>query len=99
MKTSRWLSLVMIAVFALLATAVDASQIADRLVVTPIDGLTVRQGAPAGSGAIGKSETGLYIVRFADPALASYTGGVAGLAATSPQTTGARRLDVNSPAS
>ncbi|MBK8984913.1 MAG: choice-of-anchor J domain-containing protein [Chloroflexi bacterium] len=47
----------------------------------------------------GVSETGLYIVQFSEPSLASYTGGIAGLEATSPQATGARRLDANSPAS
>lgn len=46
----------------------------------------------------GVSETGLYIVRFTEPALASYTGGVAGLEATSPQATGERKLNANSPA-
>ena len=45
------------------------------------------------------SQTGLYIVRLADPAVASYTGGVNGLEATSPHATGARRLDANAPAS
>jgi subtilisin family serine protease len=47
----------------------------------------------------GVSETGLYIVQFTEPSLASYTGGIAGLAATSPEATGARKLDANSPAS
>ncbi|PDV97216.1 hypothetical protein A9Q02_04735 [Candidatus Chloroploca asiatica] len=45
------------------------------------------------------SATGLYIVRFAEPALASYTGGLLNLPATSPEATGARRLDVNTAAS
>ncbi len=48
---------------------------------------------------IGESETGLYIVRLADPALASYLGGIAGLEATSPMVTGARKLDAKSEAS
>ena len=41
----------------------------------------------------------LYIVQLQDPSLASYTGGIANLAATSPEATGARKLDANSPAS
>jgi hypothetical protein len=55
-------------------------------------------GCPLLERDYGVSETGLYIVRFNEPALASYTGGIAGLAATSPEATGERRLDANSPA-
>lgn len=43
--------------------------------------------------------TGLWIVRLAEPALASYTGGVPGLAPTSPRTTGTDRVDPAAPAS
>jgi subtilisin family serine protease len=46
-----------------------------------------------------ESATGLWIVTLDEPALASYAGGVAGLAATSPHVTGERRLDVTAPAS
>ncbi|MBE2198542.1 MAG: choice-of-anchor J domain-containing protein [Anaerolinea sp.] len=69
---------------------------------------TAETSAPSSAGLVaesqnaanlyGVSETGLYIVRFTEPALASYTGGVAGLEATSPQATGARKLDANAPA-
>lgn len=45
-------------------------------------------GGPGSSGVAGR-----WIVRLADPALASYVGGIAGLAPTSPQVTGAERLD------
>ena len=41
------------------------------------------------------SETGIYIVRLQDASLAAYQGGVAGLQATSPEATGARRLDTS----
>lgn len=41
----------------------------------------------------------LVIVRFHEPSLASYRGGVGGLEATSPRVTGASRLDATSPAS
>lgn len=47
----------------------------------------------------GVSETGLYIIRFDQPSLASYTGGFPGLRATSPEATGERRLNARSPAS
>jgi subtilisin family serine protease len=49
------------------------------------------------SKVFGVSETGLYIVRLGDPGLASYTGGIVGLVATSPDATGARKLDSSSP--
>jgi len=45
------------------------------------------------------STTSNYIVRFEGEPLATYKGGVAGLAATSPQATGQNKLNVNSPAS
>lgn len=47
----------------------------------------------------GVSETGLYIVRLSDPALASYAGGIAGLEATSPAATNADKVDTASAAS
>jgi hypothetical protein len=53
----------------------------------------------ASSGKPGSQASAVYIVKFAEPAVASYTGGVAGLAATSPQATGERKLNVNSAAS
>jgi len=40
-----------------------------------------------------------YIVQLAPPPLLSYTGGVAGLTATSPQATGTASVDAASPAS
>ncbi|WP_161958550.1 S8 family serine peptidase [Ornithinimicrobium cavernae] len=40
-----------------------------------------------------------HIVRLVDPPLATYRGGIAGLSATTPRTTGETRLDVSSPAS
>ncbi|MCL4867621.1 MAG: S8 family serine peptidase [Anaerolineae bacterium] len=60
-----------------------------------------QEGAAAVASAklIGVSETGLYIVRFNEPSLASYTGGIAGFAATSPQATGERKFDPQSAAS
>lgn len=43
--------------------------------------------------------TNTYIVRLADPPLASYRGGIAGLAPTNPAALGQTKLDVDSPAS
>jgi subtilisin family serine protease len=51
------------------------------------------------TGNLPASETGLYIVQLTDASLASYEGGIAGLAATSPRASGARKLDASSPAS
>lgn len=45
------------------------------------------------------SETGIYIVQLNDASLARYQGGVLGLKATSPEATGARRLDTRTPES
>lgn len=45
------------------------------------------------------SETGIYIIQLNDASLASYQGGILGLKATSPEATGARRLDTRTPES
>lgn len=50
-------------------------------------------------GALPPSPSGLYIVQLADPPLASYTGGMAGLPATNPRAAGMRQLNTNSAAS
>ncbi len=59
--------------------------------------------APAAAGGDAPAQRSTWIVRFAEPALASYTGGQAkrgsaNLAATSPAVTGAARLDMASSA-
>jgi hypothetical protein len=46
-----------------------------------------------------ESPTGLWVVQLEDAPLATYTGGVPGLAATSPRVTGDARLDADAPAS
>lgn len=86
------LALTLVAAFGLLAQQAPAlaAQASE-------EGVAVAETAVA--NLFGVSETGLYIVQFKDPSLASYTGGIAGLAATSPEATGARKLDANSPAS
>lgn len=44
-------------------------------------------------------QPGRYVIRLADPPLASYRGGITGLAPTNPATLGRVKLDANSPAS
>jgi subtilisin family serine protease len=51
----------------------------------------------AGTGTAAAGDT--YIVQLADPPLASYTGGIAGLAATNPAALGQVKLNPTSPAS
>lgn len=76
----------------LLAGAGGVAAQPDALPVAPIDKAAA-------------SERGIYIVRFAEPALAAFRGDadrhpkLAGLEATSPAVTGERRLDVRSAAS
>ena len=68
------------------------------MLFSPFGGLPAQVSAESIDFEIGKhvlavSETGLYIVRMQDASLAAYRGGIAGLRATSPEVTGARRLD------
>jgi subtilisin family serine protease len=61
------------------------------------DGALAPAARPAGFQQ--ESQTGRWVVRLEDASLASYAGDIPGLAATSPQVTGAERLDVDAPAS
>ncbi|HET6546647.1 MAG TPA: S8 family serine peptidase, partial [Rhodanobacteraceae bacterium] len=54
---------------------------------------------PAGKAAVLKEAPRTYIVRFVEPGLLHYDGGVTGLAATAPDRVGSRKLDVHTPAS
>lgn len=65
----------------------------------PTAAATPEPGAVVVEAADGEETTGLWTVQLADPPLAAYRGGVAGLVATSPVATGAERLDVAAPAS
>ncbi len=64
---------------------------------------TTLAGSSPASGiaarALPVSQTGLYVVQLVDPSVSAYMGGVNGLAATSPEMTGARRLDATTSAS
>ena len=58
--------------------------------------LTARNQDPP---SLAVSETGLYIVQLDDASLTTYMGGIPSLQATSPQVTGANKLDTTAPAS
>ncbi len=60
--------------------------------------LATAQATFANSGAQAENRA-RYIVELTDPALANYRGGIVGLAPTSPQRTGARKLNADSAAS
>jgi subtilisin family serine protease len=62
-------------------------------------GLAAGAGLPSQVDFEAESDTGNWIVQLAEPPLARYAGGIAGLPATSPAVTGAARLDVTAPAS
>ena len=79
-------------------TLVSASTVHSQPLVAA--GAGVEQTLAAGSaGTLEPSAPVLYIVRLKDTPLASYRGGISGLAPTSPRATGASRLDVASSAS
>lgn len=60
---------------------------------------TMALALPRPAAAMEASPSGRYTVLLADPPLAAYGGGIAGLAATDPTATGAARLDADSAAS
>jgi subtilisin family serine protease len=66
------------------------------IMATPQAALAERPDVGPMPGPAAESDTGLWVVTLEDPALASYTGGLPGLAATSPQATGHEKLDVSS---
>jgi uncharacterized repeat protein (TIGR01451 family) len=65
----------------------------------PVPQNVITSSADLEARSIEVSETGFYIIRLKDPALASYDGGIPGLVATSPMITGAEKLDVSAPTS
>jgi uncharacterized repeat protein (TIGR01451 family) len=81
-------------VLALVATPVSADQhtTTQEIIVEPFS--FEFEEVPA---SLPRSETGIYIVRLADPALASYEGDIADLEATSPRVTGETKLNVDAP--
>ena len=91
----KWFSFAMVVMMILSpigsrqAMAVDTARSAE----------TIASPEKSGVEVVGVSETGIYIVKLTDASLATYKGGISGLAATSPEVTGARKLDAKSPAS
>jgi len=101
MKVNLFRVLALLVVFSMLTTAFITPATAAPLSGDgPTDAATFKGPAPvktvAGEirGAKGPAN---YIVVFEQPGLASYTGGIEGLAATNPAARGEKRLDVNSP--
>jgi uncharacterized repeat protein (TIGR01451 family) len=66
--------------------------------VSTTTGAASEEAVPAAAD-LPESPTGLYVVRLKDPSLSGYSGGIAGLAPTSPEATGTRKLDVTTAAS
>jgi hypothetical protein len=67
------------------------------MIVTPV---SARSFAPDKPGAkTSTAEPSIYLVRFSDPPLALYHGGINTLRATSPVVTGVRKLNVHTEAS
>lgn len=81
------------------AAAVVLAVVAGGLLVPGAAADTPAAGAGATAEGTGDGERGAYIVQLDAPALASYRGGVAGLAPTNPAELGETRLDVDSAAS
>src|SRR5688572_20524823 len=80
------------------AIAVILSLLASLVLTLPASAVTPR---PADDFPATGDEpaTGRHIVLLDEPPLSRYTGGIAGLAATAPEATGANRLDVGTAAS
>ncbi|MBN1921455.1 MAG: S8 family serine peptidase [Anaerolineae bacterium] len=97
-KTWRWFSLLVVLSMLLSATGVFAATSQPPAPVSAPVGLEASNAQVIGEIPDSK-DPALYIVRLHDPALASYFGGIAGLAATSPRATGASKLDPQAPAS
>ncbi|HUM69581.1 MAG TPA: hypothetical protein PLK31_12150, partial [Chloroflexota bacterium] len=93
MKSKVWIVLALLVAFVAMASVASAQPEA-------------KSASPDSSGharvyneAEGETESAIYIIQLTGEPLATYTGGIAGLEATSPLATGARKLDAKSPAS
>ncbi|MBN1934999.1 MAG: S8 family serine peptidase, partial [Anaerolineae bacterium] len=111
-KIWHWLSLLMIGSLLLSLTGVVA--VPQSVAASPLTEsanppkFTTGEASEFGPAAIktadynptphGETAPGIYLVRLADAPLASYRGGIPGLAATSPAMTGQRGLNFKSPA-
>ncbi len=97
-KTWRWFSLLVLLSMVLSATGVSAATTQPPAPSSALAALKASNAQVFGE-IPGSKDPALYIVRLHDPALASYFGGIPGLAATSPRATGASKMDPQAPAS
>lgn len=105
-RSSRsWGGRALAAAVAVTAVAVVPGIAAAQFGQTDAAGPEIAAGSTPGGGdalgassTLGSSETGRWIVQLDEPSLATYAGGIADLAATDPQVTGAPTLDVSSSA-
>lgn len=84
----------MLPICAVLLGACSSTQSVPEM--SPVIGTSTKASA---IGVANSTGTQLYIVRLSAAPLTTYAGGVPGLAPTNPAVTGARSLDLNSPAS
>ena len=97
MKSTSVRLLLCLILIALLAASVSAQPAAVEPVRTEL--LDSASHGRVYNEAPDETESAIYIIQLADDPVATYAGGIAGLAATSPVATGARRLDATSPTS
>lgn len=102
MKSKAFRLLALFVILAMFLAPINGQPV--KAVVGPTTDEPVAESSSAApvvaKGVIGGvSETGLYIVQLKDASLAAYKGGIPSLAPTSPEVTGARKLDVKTPES
>lgn len=68
-------------------------------ITAPVAPVSVASTGASDTGAVNPADAQLYIVQLRAAPLTTYAGDVPGLAPTNPGVTGARSLDLNSPAS
>lgn len=90
MHTRKFMFFVLVICLSILSLAITGQ---------PVNANQVGAEGPALKHTLAISGTGIYIVQLQEASLAMYRGGIAKLPATSPEVTGARRLDTRTPAS
>ena len=103
MKNKLFNVLIMVVMLSTIVTTIGTQPTqADEPDLNLVPETNIVQIAPTGTvyGEIkGATEPAMYIIQFDDPPLATYRGGLPGLAPTNPAARGATRLDVHSPTS
>ena len=94
----RTLKLLLCFVFLISIVAATTAR-SNQAEAAAVDSTEVVKNGRVYNETAGETESAYYIIQLSDEPVATYTGGIAGLAATSPVATGTRKLDVNSPAS